>query len=236
MCGRLVVTSSTSALLQAAGAERADEQRGPRYNLAPTQDVPAVLNAARDSLRWIRWGLVPPWARDLAAGARLINARSETAHEKPAFRHALERRRCVILADGFYEWKRAGGTGKQPWFIYRADREPLLIAGLWEVWRDSSTGREWTTCAILTMAPNELIQTLHDRMPVILPRERIQGWLAPDPQPSESWRAFFTPYPAERMRMHPVSPRVNSTANDTPDLLEPITALNRPKPNQLELF
>lgn len=222
MCGRLVVTTATKALMNAAGAVRAEEERGPRYNLAPTQDVPAVLNAARDTLKWIRWGLVPSCSKDLKAGARLINARSETAHEKPSFRHALAKRRCVILADGFYEWDRVSGSGKQPWYIHRADGEPLLIAGLWEVWRDPHDAREWTTCAVLTMAPNKLIQTLHDRMPVILPRERVDAWLTPESKSVEACREFFVPYPAERMSMHPVTPRVNAATNDTPDLPTPI--------------
>lgn len=222
MCGRLVVTAATKALMNAAGAVRAEEARGPRYNLAPTQDVPAVLNATRDTLRWIRWGLVPSWAKDLNAGARMINARSETAHEKPSFRDALAKRRCVILANGFYEWDRASGLGKQPWYIHRADGEPLLIAGLWEIWRDPSGAREWTTCTVLTMEANALIRKLHDRMPVILPRERVDAWLTPESGPGAAWREFFVAYPAEQLSMHPVSTRVNSAANDAPDLLIPI--------------
>ncbi len=232
MCGRLVVTSSTKQLLAAGGASRADDERPPRYNLAPTQDAPAVLNRDRAVLRWIRWGLTPRWARDLAAGARLFNARAETAAEKPSFRDALQKRRCVVLADGFYEWAH-GETPKQPWFIHRKDGAPLLLAGLWDDWREPNGGREWTTFTILTTEPNDLIRPLHDRMPVILEASALETWLAPHPRPPADWHALFRPCPAELLTRRPVNPRVNSTAFDEPACLAPYTP---PPRAQLELF
>jgi putative SOS response-associated peptidase YedK len=232
MCGRLVVATPTGRLLAACGAERVADERGPRYNLAPTQEAPAVLNSDRATLRWIRWGLIPSWAQEIGAGATLFNARCETAATKRAFREALETRRCAIVADGFYEWAR-GAHPKQPWFIHRADSTPMLLAGIWNRWQDPKTSREWITFAILTTEANVTIRPLHDRMPVVLDTGALDGWLDPNPRPPKDWRAVFAPCPPQILARRPVHPRVNSVSVDDPSCLAPY---NPPPAAQLELF
>jgi putative SOS response-associated peptidase YedK len=232
MCGRLVVATPSSKLVDACGAERATEERSPRYNLAPTQEAPAVLNRDRATLRWIRWGLIPSWAQSSSIGAKLFNARCETAPIKRAFRDALAKRRCVIVSDGFYEWDH-GAQPKQPWFIYRADKTPMLLAGIWDVWRERANDREWITFAILTTAPNDAIRPLHDRMPVVLEPSALDDWLDPNPRPPDVWSAVFAPCPTQTLARHPVSTRVNSVTVDDPSCLTPV--IIRPQP-QLNLF
>lgn len=221
MCGRLVVTSSSKKLASVVRAMPADEHP-PRYNLAPTQAAPAVLNEEPRAVRWIRWGLVPAWAKDLSAGARMINARSETLAEKPAYARLLERQRCVVLADGFYEWAaRPDRKTKQPWFIYLRDRCPFAIAGLWDRWRDPQGG-EWISCTVITTSANALMLPLHDRMPVILSEEAAAGWLTPGPSAPGPLLDLLRPFAAERMAAHPVGLLVNRVAADEPRCIEPV--------------
>ena len=200
----------------------------PRYNVAPSQDV-AVARAAGDgrTLSMLRWGLIPPWAKDPAIGHKLINARSETVAEKPSFRSAFRRRRCLIPADGFYEWQRRDGT-RQPWLFGLRDGAPMVFAGLWERWTvpegaaltgslaERSPGDGVETCAILTTVANDTVAPVHGRMPVILPTDAWDAWLAGDEVP-------LGPYPADHMTAHPVSTHVNRPANDDPRCIEPIT-------------
>jgi putative SOS response-associated peptidase YedK len=195
----------------------------PRYNIAPGQDVPAVIRnretAARES-RPFRWGLVPFWAKDPTIGNRLINARAETVAAKPAFRGPLRERRCLILADGFYEWEQRGRR-KQPWYIRMRDSRPFAFAGLWDRWQPAS-GEPIETCAIVTTEPNDVVGRVHGRMPAILSPAAYGLWLGPTCQDVEGLRAVLRPFPAEEMVAFPVGTQVNSPAHDSPDLIVPL--------------
>jgi putative SOS response-associated peptidase YedK len=195
----------------------------PRYNIAPSQAVSAVIQnreMGTREFRPFRWGLVPSWAKDPTIGDRMINARSETAATKPAFRKPLRERRCLILADGFYEWKREGPR-KQPYYIKLRDGQPFAFAGLWDRWHPAD-GQPLETCTILTITPNEVLQGLHDRMPVLLPSSAYSLWLDPAVRDVETVQAPLTPYPAEELTAYPVSTRVNNPANDSPKCIAPL--------------
>jgi putative SOS response-associated peptidase YedK len=192
----------------------------PRYNVAPTQSVAVVLNEATKRLSMAQWGLIPSWAKDPAIGSQMINARAETLPEKPAFRAAFKKRRCLVLADGFYEWrKEADGKTKTPLYIRLASGVPFAIAGLWEVWT-SPEGEKRRTCTIITTSPNDLMAQIHNRMPAILPLDTYTDWLD-DSIPALALSAMLKPFPAELMQAYPVSRRVNSPANDDPTLVQP---------------
>ncbi|MBP1774079.1 MAG: hypothetical protein H6Q86_85 [candidate division NC10 bacterium] len=195
----------------------------PRYNIAPSQEVSAVIQNRETGTREIRpfrWGLVRSWAKDAAIGTRLINARSETAATTPAFRKPLRDRRCLILADGFYEWKREGAR-TQPYYIKLWDGAPFAFAGLWDRWQPPD-GPPLDTCTILTTTPNAVLRAIHDRMPVILPPDAYNVWLDPAMRDVERVQALLTPYPAEQMIAYPVSPRVNNPADDAPECIVPL--------------
>lgn len=220
MCGRFAFYSAREAMPALFGVEDAPPIE-PRYNIAPTQDV-AVIRRGGDGRRhaaMLRWGLVPFWAKDEKIGNRLINARAETAADKPAFRAAWRRRRCLIPADGFYEW-RTGAGGKTPWFVSAASGEPFAMAGLWEHWQrgDEDGPGPLETFTILTTAPTEMMSRLHDRMPVVLGPERSADWLAGEPLPGGEGSSAD---PAVELRAWPVSRRVNSPGNEEPSLVEP---------------
>lgn len=194
----------------------------PRYNIAPTQSAPTAVRAASDPSRQFkvhRWGLIPPWAKDPGMGSQLINARAETVAIKPAFRKAFRERRCLILADGFFEWQRRG-RHKQPFHIRMRDGRPFAFAGLWEHW-EGPEGSAIDSCTILTTTTNELVGTLHDRMPVILAPQDYDLWLDPAIQKVERLESLLRPYPSEEMTAYPVSTRVNNPANDSPECVEP---------------
>lgn len=215
MCGRfsLSVTAETLAEQLALEALPALE---PRFNIAPTQES-VVIRAREDGLRegaMMRWGLVPFWAKDRKIGSRMINARSETVAEKPAFRAAFTRRRCLVPADGFYEWRREEGR-KQPYRVCLTDGTPFAMAGLWERW-DKEPGEPLLSFTILTTEPNELVAPIHDRMPVILEPEDYATWLDPSVDDRGSLEALLDAYPAGAMEAYPVSTAVNSPANDDP--------------------
>jgi putative SOS response-associated peptidase YedK len=228
MCGRygLALTSEQLAEVLELDVSNVPEIR-PRYNIAPTQPAP-VVGVGREAPRGVsllRWGLIPWWAKDRRIGARLINARSETADDKPAFRDAFAERRCLVPADGFYEWQKlAAAAGakprKQPWHIQLADGDPFAFAGLWERWRDPETADKVFTFTILTTQPNALVRPMHGRMPVILPRETWDAWLDPA-TPATELRGLLVPLPAERMTAWPVATLVNYVGNDAPELREP---------------
>lgn len=217
MCGRFTLTASPERVQEVLELHDVSALEQPRYNVAPTQPVAVVTDGEERRVEMFRWGLVPSWADDPAIGSRLINARAETAAEKPAFRAAFARRRCLVLADGFYEWQKEG-TRKQPYHIRLASGEPFAFAGLWEVWRPSEEAEPLLTCTILTGDANELVAPIHDRSPVILPADARWRWLDPDAS-REELRAFLRPFPAERMEAYPISTLVNSPANDGPELL-----------------
>jgi putative SOS response-associated peptidase YedK len=221
MCGRFTLTVSARVLAEVFDAP---EPAGlsPRYNIAPTQQV-LVARAGEGGreLTRVRWGLVPHWADDLSIGARMINARGETVASKPAFRSALKHRRCLIPADGFYEWKKVG-AGKQPHLIRFADARPFAFAGLWERWLPQDGGAPVDSCTIITTTPNELVRSLHDRMPVILPPSAFDEWLRPEPLPGPRLEELLVPCPDAEMEAFPVSRRVNSPADDGPECVAPL--------------
>lgn len=219
MCGRFVLISDVDTLQMAFNLSDVPETLPSRFNIAPSQPVAVITNDNPKRLTLLRWGLIPSWAKDDTIGNNLINARSETASEKPAFRSAFKRRRCLILADGFYEWQKQDRK-KVPLFIYLKDRRPFALAGLWEVWH-SPEGDEISTCTILTTEPNSFMQTIHNRMPVILPPEAYDTWLAPGDQPASVLMPLLKPYDPALMTAHPVSTFVNNPRNDTPECIEP---------------
>ncbi len=196
----------------------------PRYNVAPTQEVATVRASAGGGreLVTMRWGLVPVWATERSVAARLINARAETIAEKPAFRAAFRSRRCLVVADGFYEWQRLGGR-KRPHFIGFADGRPFGLAGLWERWAGDGSGPVGS-CTIVTTAANEVVAALHDRMPVILDPGEFPLWLDPEMRDPEALRPLLRPHAARAMRAYPVSPLVNDPAHDLPACREPLAA------------
>ncbi|MBN1259296.1 MAG: SOS response-associated peptidase [Anaerolineae bacterium] len=224
MCGRYFIALKYEDLENAFPAFTAPppELWEARYNVAPTQNVPVVANDGKNRIAFFKWGLVPFWAEDPAIGNRMINARSETAAEKPSFRAAFRRRRCLVLANGFYEWrKEPGSKAKTPMAIRMASGEPFAFAGLWEIWRPDDT--PLLSCTILTTQPNALVAPIHNRMPVILPRAAYAQWLAPEEQQPQALQPLLKPYPEAEMCAYPVSRLVNNPANDVPACLEPAT-------------
>lgn len=223
MCGRFSLTVDPADLQEAFGLESPPPaDLGPRYNVAPTQGVAAIPNAAPRHVELFRWGLVPGWAKDPAIGNSLINARSETAAEKPAFRAAFKRRRCLILADGFYEWRREGAGAKArktPMYIQMKDGRPFAFAGLWEAWQAPGDEGWLKTCTILTTTPNALMAPIHDRMPVILPAPAWEAWLTPGELPAGQVQALLQPFDPDQMTARAISTRVNNPRYDGPDIL-----------------
>ena len=218
MCGRFTLTTNLGAIAKRFGVARFLEEVGPRYNIAPTQTVIVVNDDGTRHLTQMQWGLIPSWAKDPAIGNRMINARGETVATKPAFRVALRKRRCLIPADGFYEWQPVGRR-KQPVYITLKTREPFSFAGLWESWT-APDGEEIKSCTIITTEANELLKRIHDRMPVILTREAEAVWLDPAIQDPERLLPLLKPYSSEGMEVYPVSTKVNSPANDGPECIE----------------
>jgi len=228
MCGRYTLQVSPETLAAQLELDAVPDL-APRYNIAPTQSAPVVrLSLAEEArvLSMMRWGLVPFWAKDLKIGNRMINARSETAAAKPAFRAAFGKRRCIVPADGFYEWRKTP-EGKQPYRIVVDDGAPFAMAGLWESWRPKDAPEEaepLLSFTILTTKPNDKIAALHDRMPVILAAEEIDRWLDPGATDKAALGALLDAFPAERRSAYPVSRGVNSPANEHPSNIEPVGA------------
>jgi putative SOS response-associated peptidase YedK len=231
MCGRFTLRASAGVIAEQFALFEVPAFAA-RFNIAPTQPVPVIrrracvaADHAREaspkparSLAWLRWGLVPGWAKDAAIGARLINARAETAAEKPAFRVAMRRRRCLIVADGFYEWQRAGRS-KQPYFIRLRNDRPFAFAGIWEAW-EGADHSSLETCAILTTDPNELIRPIHDRMPAILSPSAYDAWLDPALEDPQQVLPLLISYPSGAMSAEPVANFVNDPAHDSPRCVE----------------
>ncbi|MBN1485787.1 MAG: SOS response-associated peptidase [Chloroflexia bacterium] len=219
MCGRFVRQTPARAMAPLFDLERIDAELEPSYNVAPSQDVLAVVDDGVRRLRAFRWGLVPFWAEEPAIGSRMINARAETAAEKPSFRQAFRQRRCLVVADGFYEWRK-DPQGKTPVYIHLRSGQPFGLAGLYERWH-SPEGELLETCTILTTAPNHLLRPIHNRMPVILPREHHGLWLDPSVQDPQALQPLLRPYDADAMAAYDVSRYVNSPRNDGPRCIEP---------------
>jgi putative SOS response-associated peptidase YedK len=232
MCGRFTQHHDADAIVDRFGVQQALFEPEPRYNIAPTQPVPVVVTEASSGERVLdafRWGLVPHWAKDPSIGNRMINARTESVAEKPAFKSALVRRRCILPSDGFYEWDKTGGT-RQPYHFRRRDGDLFGFAGLWEEW-NAPDGSPLLTCTILTTNANATVGRVHDRMPVILRSlEDEAEWLDPAVRRPEDLLPLLGPYPDEEMEAVPVSRRVNLPTNDSADL---ISALAAPEVNSL---
>jgi len=227
MCGRFTLTTDTKKLAEAfAEFEPPAEEIRPRYNVAPSQLVAVVANNGDHKIEFFKWGLIPSWAKDPKIGNRMINARSETLAEKPSFKQAYKRRRCLVLADGFYEWRKEPGSNrKTPIYIQLASGEPFAFAGLWEAWNDKESEETILSCTIITTTPNELIAEIHNRMAVILPRQAYDAWLDPAEHSPTDLDPLLKPYPADQMRAYEVSTLVNSPGNDSPECIRPVERL-----------
>jgi putative SOS response-associated peptidase YedK len=227
MCGRYVLSIDADQLQLAFDLATLPADLTPRYNIAPTQPVPVISNEAPSRLSAYRWGLIPHWADDPAIGNRMINARSETLHEKPSFRAAYKRQRCLIPASGFYEWKQTADGNKQPVFIQVADQAVFAFAGLWESWK-SPQGETVRSCTIITTQANDALRDLHHRMPVILHAEDYDLWLSSQEQTHETLGPLLRPYETDPIHYHPVSTAVNKPHNDDATLIQPVYPPDQP--------
>jgi putative SOS response-associated peptidase YedK len=223
MCGRYRLSRRKQIIEEHFDALSGEEDWSPRYNVAPTQPIPVIRQHPKEPVRELslmRWGLIPSWAKDSSAAARMINARSETASTKSAFRDALKSRRCLIPADGFYEWKRNGKT-RQPYCFEVNEGKLFAFAGIWDRWKDPS-GQWVKSCSILTTTPNAAISPVHDRMPVILDPDSHDLWLDPGMRNAAATSELLKPYDGRLMRCSPVSARVNCVANDDEECCAPV--------------
>jgi putative SOS response-associated peptidase YedK len=223
MCGRYRLSRRKQLVEEYFDAVPAEDEWAPRYNIAPSQPVPVIRQNPKETRRemsFVRWGLIPSWAKDCSGAARMINARSETAATKPGFRDALKFRRCLVPADGFYEWARMGKV-KQPYCFEVNEGRLFAFAGIWERWKDPG-GKVLETCSILTTTPNAVTAAVHDRMPVILDRDSYDLWLDPGMQDASAASDLLKPLDAQRMRSYPVSARINHVANDDKECSAPV--------------
>ncbi len=212
MCGRFTRTADVEKLAEEFGVEDIELSLKPSYNIAPTQNVAAIIQDDKKRLVTMRWGLIPSWAKDKSIGNKLINARAETVSEKPSFRTPFKRKRCLIVADGFYEWQKKGGE-KQPFYIHLKSGKPFAFAGLFDVWESSE--ETITSCTIITTEANELMEPIHDRMPVMLSKKEADFWIANQHEP-KALLELLKPYPSKLMEVYAVSKAVNSPANNSP--------------------
>jgi putative SOS response-associated peptidase YedK len=231
MCGRFTLTTPVERLAEQFELTGERPEVRPSHNIAPGQQIAAIAvdSEGQRRLRRLHWGFVPRWSKDLEIGNRMINARAETVAEKNSFKSAFKKRRCLILADGFYEWQRnqSGSGPKQPYYIRLKTGMPYAFAGLWESWEgEDGTGNRRTihSTTIITTEANELVGEIHHRMPVILPPESYATWLDTSVQSPEELLPLLVPYPSEAMQAYPVSTRVNRPANDDAECLEPVGA------------
>jgi len=223
MCGRFTLTVDAHQIREAFPWITINEEIQPRYNIAPSQAVAVVPNDGKNQLNYFLWGLIPFWAKDPSIGNRMINARGETLDQKPSFKHAFRRRRCLVLADGFYEWKKeSGGKSKIPIYIKMKNDKPFAMAGLWDSW-DAPDGSNILSCTIITTEPNNLLKDIHNRMPVILPNDKYAIWMQTDEVESEYLKDLLLPYPPEDMLAYPVSKFVNNPANESIACIQPIS-------------
>jgi putative SOS response-associated peptidase YedK len=219
MCGRYTLRTPVDTLAERFEIDDAPSSVAASYNVAPTQGVATVLiEDGKRKLEMLQWGLIPSWADDPSIGNKMINARGETVAEKPSFRKAFRNHRCLVLADGFYEWQKTA-NGKQPYYIRMDDGSPFAFAGLWESWQN---GREIRSATIITTDANDVVAPIHNRMPVILHPEDYQLWLDPDFDEKEPLTTLLKPYPSEAMEAYPVSRRVNSPSNNEPSIIESV--------------
>jgi putative SOS response-associated peptidase YedK len=218
MCGRIILTHKPKHLRGLEYDLQFEAWQGPRCNIAPTESVATILNDGTAQVQLTQWGLIPSWAKDAAIGNKMINARAETLSEKPAFKRPLQSQRCVILADGFYEWKAVSGSKvKQPMLVRLKSQEVFALAGLWDRWQLTLSS------TIITTKPNDLMATVHNRMPVILHPDCVASWLSPDEVPVEELVSCLTPYPDSLMEMYPVSTLVNKPGVDRAECIQPVS-------------
>lgn len=220
MCGRFTLTTKLDNLQARFGIDTEDLEVMPKYNIAPTQDVLTVVNRGQVRAQMMRWGLIPFWAKDVKIGNRMINARAESVVEKSAFREAFQRRRCLVVADGFYEWRKEGKL-RMPIRVILNSSEAFGFAGLWETWK-AADGELVRSCTIVTTVANSLIAPVHDRMPVILSREAEAQWLDTSVTDTAELRELLLPYPSSEMQLYEVSQAVNFPHVDTPDCISPV--------------
>lgn len=220
MCGRFTLTAEVSELQQEFSFANFAHEFSPRYNIAPSQPVAVIANEADYKVDFFVWGLIPRWAKDTQIGNRLINARAETLAQKPAFRGPFRYHRCLILADGFYEWKKDNGS-KTPMLIRLKSQKPFAFAGLWDTWQ-SPDGSEIRSCTIITTPPNILLAPIHDRMPAILDSTDYLTWINPAPVSPNEINHLLRPFPADEMIAYPVSRRVNDPQFDDPQCVIPL--------------
>jgi putative SOS response-associated peptidase YedK len=221
MCGRFALYRNLEEIQEEFNIQQVRWQPAPSYNVAPTQGVAVVVQ--RDdgnSLEQMRWGLIPAWAKDPAIGSRMINARSETLSQKPSFKRPLKSQRCLVIADGFFEWAKTE-QGKVPMFIRPKSPRPFGFAGLYDVWV-SPQGESIASCTIVTTRANDFMQPIHDRMPLILPKSQEAVWLEPSTPHIEEWLSALAPYPGNDMEAYEVSRRVNSPQNNSPECIQPV--------------
>jgi len=226
MCGRFALKTTAQAIKEMFLLEQGYDY-DPHFNIAPSQSIAVIRYSPKQSARVLSpmtWGFLPPWAKDPATAYKMINARAETVAEKPTYRGPFKYKRCLIPADGFYEWKQLEGLGaKQPYYIKRCDEKPFAFAGLWEYWCGAD-GSELETCTIITIKANELMAPIHNRMPVIIKESGYDVWLDPRVQEPKLLQAYLEPFPSEELEAYPVSTFVNKPENDTPDCLKPLSA------------
>ena len=219
MCGRFEIHSAIEIIAEIFGITDRDIEYSPSYNIAPSQDILIVINDGKRRLVKSRWGFVPSLSRDLDTGYRMINARAETAANSKAFKAAFEKQRCLVVADGFYEWRKEGAT-KKPFYIRLKSRRPFGFAGLYNVWM-SPDGKPLTTSTIVTVDANELVMPIHNRMPAIAPADKYDLWLDPRVKDSSAVSSVLTPYPSGEMELFPVTPKVNSVKYNSSESIKP---------------
>ncbi len=223
MCGRFIIEADADAIRKAFKVEPGSLRLEPSYNVAPTHNIVTIVQReGQNVLEMMRWGLIPVWAKDVKIGARMINARAESIADKPSFKRPLKKQRCLIVADGFYEWRK-DGAGKVPMFIYCKTKGPFAFAGLYDTWK-APNGQAITSCAIITTHANELMEPFHDRMPVILPKKAYPVWLDPANEDLGALTALLQPFPADQMIAYPVSDLVNSIRNNSLANIRPAEA------------
>ena len=216
MCGRYTLTTNIQTIARVFEVAPTLETQ-PRYNVAPTQEVVTIVSDGQKQLAWMRWGLIPRWAKDAAIGSKMINLRAETLEEKPGFRRLLDSKRCLLIADGFIEWKQEHGV-KNPMYFTLKDKEPFAFAGVWDTWANPQ-GEQIRSCSLITTEPNELVAQVHNRMPVILPEKARQDWLNTDIHDTAFLGHLLVPFSADQMTVRQVSRAVNNPRVDDPSVL-----------------
>lgn len=222
MCGRFALSAKTKDIENLVPDLKIKEEIKPRYNIAPSQNIAAVLNDGKKELTFLKWGLIPSWAKDSSIGNKMINARAETLQEKPSFKNSLKNRRCLIFADGFFEWKQIPGEKRKvPYFIKLKSGGPFTFAGLWDKWKDDA-GNLIHSTTIITTEPNELMSAIHNRMPVILPADLREEWLSNNLSNTEILQSYLKPYDKEEMEAYEISGLVNNPAYDSEECIIPL--------------